>query len=254
MIQDQTYMRFNRCTRNKFNLTWRPLPFTMKKEGLYEPKKNKQMFSDVRHHSIILKNKPKIKPCLTHDRSMLLHTCVSLLFTYCLQTELLLFLVTVVSQEFLWGLSTFSQPDSITPSVHLQYIYWTLQSHINLSTDFTCMVVVTQGKYHTQHKVQYLPSEQHFHYFNLSCVKCWTPWKQRGHKTLFLKQACFLIMFTYFLNKRLIPWWRHVLNMVKTQTHWTAALCTWKATVGFPPDLRISLVSRCSFNMYWSGY
>lgn len=147
---------FNRCTRNKFNLTWCPLPFTVKK-GLYELKKNKQMFSDVRHHSIILKKETQNK---TMFDSWLLYVTTYL----CMPpppTACKLNCCSFLSQSFL------KHHTICASTVHLLNSAVKHQPQHRLYM-YGCGQKSLQN--HTEHKVQYLPSEQHSHYFKLSCA------------------------------------------------------------------------------------
>lgn len=82
MIQDQTYTCFNRRTRNNTSACVHCLSRWTK------------VFMKTPEH--YFKTETQIKPRLTHDCSV---TCICLLLTYCLPTELLLVLVTVVSSE-----------------------------------------------------------------------------------------------------------------------------------------------------------
>lgn len=153
MIQDQTYTCFNRRTRNNTSACVHCLPRWTK------------VFMKTPEHYFKTETQNKT----TFDSWLLCYYIP--VFASCSPTACKLNCCSFSSQSF--PLRTFSQPNSITPSVHLQYVYWTSTSAQTLHVWFgqRSLQNLTQGKNHTQHKVQYLPSEQHVHYFNVSCAR-----------------------------------------------------------------------------------
>lgn len=149
MIQDHTYTCFNRRTRNNTSASVHCLSRWTK------------VFMKTPEHYFKTETQNKT----TFDSWLLCYLCLP-------PAHLLPANWTAARSRhsrFLWGLSV-----SPTASHHL-CIY-----SISTSTSAQTLHVwfgqksfqnLTQGKNHAQHKVQYLPSEQHVHYFNVSCAQ-----------------------------------------------------------------------------------